>query len=107
MKYVFIFGLLGACAFFVGIGFLIFSAISGDLNIMPLFLGLFLMMILPIVGLLIDMRGSGKFTSSKSQTVSPIIRAEGGIPDYCPLCHANLGTNPPEKCPECGFKLKN
>jgi len=103
MRAVVTFTLLGAIAFFVGVGFMLYGAIvDGEPNVAALFIGFTLMFILPLVGLLIDFRSTGRsLFSSGPKANSPIVRAEGGIPEYCPLCHANLGINPPEKCPEC------
>ena len=109
MKATVTFTILGAIAFFVGIGIMIYGAITtGDPNLKALFIGLTLMFVLPLIGLLIDYRKTGRsIFSPKPKTDSPIVRSEGGIPEYCPLCHANLGTNPPEECPECGSVIRN
>lgn len=37
---------------------------------------------------------------------SPALRYEGGAVRYCPVCHANLGTDVPDKCPECGRAMR-
>ena len=107
MRAVITFTILGAIAFFAGVGVMLYGAIAdGEPNVAAMFIGFTLMFVLPLIGLLIDFRKTGRTPfSSGSKTNSPIVRAEGGIPEYCPLCHANLGTNPPEKCPECGTPI--
>lgn len=99
--------IVGMAGFFIGIAFLVASAINDDINVTPLFIGFAFLMICPVVGFALEIKlNKPKPGPAPDIGLSPAERMEGGVVLYCPLCHANLGARAPPKCPECGLKLR-
>lgn len=101
---VIVFTIIGVICFFVGIALFVISAIRDDIDFIPFIVGFVLVIACPLIGVALDSRsGRGSGTSpSVTPTVSPAERFEGGPVRYCPFCHASLGSDVVNKCPECG-----
>lgn len=97
---------LGVIGFVIGMGYLIYGAIAyREPNLIGIVIGMGSMIGFPLIGMFIEMRRDKTHGTSGVRDISPTMRYESGTPNYCPLCHANLGANPPRVCPECGHRL--